>query len=501
MSLKDVFQKPHWQHFLGLPGLGDLATPAILAADEFFDFIATHGIAAPGSSDFATWALNAGPDAADRRLLDLGHALATCLPGFEGQIAEARKFVKASIRSTALSSAKGKPADAPGAMHSPVRYEPWDPIAPPARPAPVPRRVSVQPWELPQDWQTALRRAATGMPRNGVAIAPSIVKRMREKLCQLAWSARKAGLEPDLSPEVTEQYLVDLRTRIEKRRDGLRWATLRASFEELHRFSRLIGAPGDTVTHLSRIYWDLHGRERFQLALKHFRILETGHTTDSVLDLAEQLLHTANTLENANKRHRMRNASCILGLYPIAPLRNASAYLVFGETLFWHGNQWIIDTYIQKTARHTPERFVMPLEPETGRFIDAVILGDRSILLLPELRRQVQEMQRPLFILANGKPAAKSYAPRIFKALTGNSFTTTRSMLHTDEAIHNGEAGVDSARAACHQKAGSRIVEKYQLEAVMRHAVEHSREASRKRRLALLAKTETSLFETAPPLG
>jgi hypothetical protein len=261
---------------------------------------------------------------------------------------------------------------------------------------------------------------------------------------------------------------------------------MRATAEELYRFSRMVGAAQDQQQRIARLLGECASRERLQMALKHFKILESGHTTDSILDLAESLLATSSSLTCPAKRHRMRNASCILGLYAIAPLRNASAFLVFGKTLFWRNGQWVIETRIQKTAQYNARAFVMPLEPETGRFIDALVLGEASITELPELRRQVLAAERPLFILPDGTAAAPSYIPRIFKAVTGISFTSTRSLLYTDEMIHNDASGVESARVACHHDANSRMVDTYRLTSVAVHAVDRLRAGKANRRQAIM---------------
>jgi hypothetical protein len=92
---------------------------------------------------------------------------------------------------------------------------------------------------------------------------------------------------------------------------------------------------------------------------------------------------------------------------------------------------------------------------------------------------------RQLFVLPNGQPTAKTYIPRVFKALTDNSLTTARSMLHTDCAVHLGAAGVEMAKSTCHQR-GEKIHLKYQLEQVARAGVDHCRQSSRKRRLSHL---------------
>lgn len=142
--------------------------------------------------------------------------------------------------------------------------------------------------------------------------------------------------------------------------------------------------------------------ERRQKALKHFELARTGNTTNRILDMADGLLNAVGATDCARKRYRMRNAACILGIYPVAPLRNASAYLVFGKNLFWSSNEWVIEMKIQKTQAKTPYHFVLPLHPDQGKFIDAVLVRDEDRQRLPELRADVIRKLRPLFVLPDG---------------------------------------------------------------------------------------------------
>ena len=334
---------------------------------------------------------------------------------------------------------------------------------------------------------------ALGIPRNGVAPSIDIVKRLREKLCQLAWSARQAGLPVDIAAEAVDRYLGDLRARGTASRDGLRWATLRASIEELHRFGRYAGYPQDIQALLGRQLALLQSRENMQRALKFARMAKTGNTTLGLLDSADALLESAACHPDRKKRHLLRNAACILGVYPIATLRNASADLVFDVTLFWRHARWVIDTEIQKTHAHNPDRFVMVLQPQRGVFIDAVLLGDHHPRLLPYLREEALSRQRQLFVLPNGKPTAKTYIPRIFKAATGDSFTATRTMIHTDLATSLGTAGFEMAMTACHRKSSEVARKHYQAEAVAIAAAAHFEGAAVARRAAFGVGAELDL--------
>ena len=486
MSRLTLMAQPHWQHFLHLPGFGCLPTPVLFAADDFFGFVARYGLAEPKPGDLALWAHADGDRRPAERLDQLARAMAVCVPNLLPAIEEARTLLPQHEADPAPpephADQNEKAAKLPrGGGSIAASTAPWDPIVRPSRKPPIARHVSLPPDQLPLDWQAALRRMAKGLPQNGIVVAPSIVVRMREKLCQLAWSAQNAGMAVELTEATVNCYQADLTARRGAGLNGLRWATVRASIEELYRFARYTAMPPELRRFLADRLLLLDKRERAQTALKHFWLARTGNTTDGVLDMADALLAGVDAVMSPKKRHRMRNGACILGLYPVAPLRPASADLVFGRTLFWRNQEWVIDTTIQKTHARNPKSFMMPLAADHGKFIDAVLLGDNTPSLLPKLRHEAIIQQRQLFVLPDGRPTATSYIPRVYKALTGNSFGANRTMLHTDLAIHEGVLGTYQAMIACHQL-GSRTAERYKQQTVDIHAVLRRQAAGRLRR-------------------
>ncbi len=125
--------------------------------------------------------------------------------------------------------------------------------------------------------------------------------------------------------------------------------------------------------------------------------------------------------------------------------------MIFGQTLLWESGTWVIDTPIRKTAARSPEHLVVALEPEFARFVDSIVLGDFDPRHAPELREKAVRSGRPLIVHPDGSWPSSFYIPRIFKEQTGNSFTTTRTMLHTDQAISRGETGTRDAMVMAHQ--------------------------------------------------
>jgi hypothetical protein len=471
MSDHPIFSKLAWNHFLHIDGIHDLPLSTLVAADQMLDEIKRTGTVDPRSSDYAMWAQEAAADDPSGWLDRLSVAAAVILPSESRKIAAARALLRTA-------PPPRKPATranhvAPGT--------PWDPCE---RLVVTDRRkVSIPPWELPAPWQAALRRATQGLPgKKADAPARIIILRTREKLCQLAWSAHAARLVPDLTEEVTRQYLEHLETRLRARPHGIRWATMRVAVADLCRFARYTGIMSENdhkylTKRLSRYAFF----ERSQDALKFSALLETGNTTLSVLDQADELLEQATRENDPGTRHRLRNAGAILGLYSIVPLRNADAELILGETLLWESGTWVIDTTIRKTAAHSPEPLVVPLEPEFSRYIDAVVLGDFDRRHLPELRACAARSGRPLIVHPDGSRPSPTYIPRIFKERTGNSFTTTRTMLHTDQAISRGEVGTTDAMVLCHQKS-PKTARKYQEKRVRLVAINRVQEAAAERR-------------------
>lgn len=476
MSTHPIFSKPVWGHFLHYEGVHELPLSALVAADQMLDELTRTKTVAPTSSDYAMWAQGAAAEDPGGWLDRLGIAAAVILPQETQKIAAARALLQ-----------PGRPRTGPARRaHHAEPTAPWDPCERQA--APRARRVSVYPWKLPDLWQAALRRAAQGLPGKKAA-APSrdILLRCRDKLCQLAWSAREAGLIPDLTEEVVRQYLEDLETRLRARKHGIRWATLRATVEELERFARYTGITSeDDHKYLTKRLYRYELFEKGQHALKFSALLETGNTTLSVLDQADELLERAARKNHPVARHRLRNAGAILGLYSMVPLRNADADLILGETLLWESGTWIIDTPIQKTAAHSPDQLVVPLEPEFSRYVDVVIQGDFDRCYLPELRERATRAGQPLFVHPDGSLPSPKYIPRIFKEQTGNSFTTTRTMLHTDQAISRGEVGTRDTMVMAHQSS-PKTAGKYQEKRIRQVAINRVQDVAAARRAALVS--------------
>ena len=475
MRREVIFTGPAWAPFVHIVGLCDLPVAVLIAADFRFEKIHQTGRDAPSPSDYALWAQSLPDRDPTAWLEDLTVAMRVILPGEVEKIAAACDLLP-----------KQKGTNDPATAASDGRRTQWDPCARPEKFRE--RKVSLNPWQLPEEWQRALRQAAQGLPgERAPAPARDILQRMRDKLCQLAWAARQDGLPEALTEEVTGHYLNVLEARLRRRAHGIRWATMRATSEELYRFARYMGSvPESDMAFLRRRLSRYDLLERGQDARKFYALLETGNTTLGILDKAEALLGSIDEDMSAEQRHRLRHAGAILGLYSVVPLRNADADLVFGRTLLWESETWVIDTEISKTRKWNPEPLVVPLEPEFARFIDVVVRGDHEDWHLSELRAQAIEAERRLFLHPDGSRPSSSYIARIFKKHAGTSFTTTRTMLHTDQAISRGEAGTRDTMAIAHQTSPE-TAQKYQEKRVRKAAVERVQSAASARRSELIS--------------
>jgi hypothetical protein len=471
MNRHQILSKPAWRHFQHIDEIHDLPLPALMAADQVWQQAIASGTEQPVATDYAQWAQNSAADAPDIWLSRLRMAFEVILPSELPNISAASALLP-----------KSDPEPTPTVVGLTLGWDPCE-YKPNARS----RKVSVHPWDLPDEWQEVLRRAAHGLPgKKAAAPAPDILRRMCEKLCQLAWSAREAGFEPAMSEDAVDQYLTDLETRLRVRPHGIRWATMRATAEELHRFARYSGLVSDENTkYLSKRLTRYSLYEKSQDALKFQALLETGNTTLRLLDKADALLQRAASETRTARRHLLRNAGAILGLYSIVPLRNADANLILGDTLVWEAGTWVIDTAITKTRTRNTERLVVALEPEFARYVDAVVQGDHNARHLPELRTLAVQRGGPLISRENGQYTSPTYIPRVFKTFAGTSFTTTRTMLHTDQAIHRGETGTRDAMVMA-QQTSPETARKYQAKRVRQVAVQRVQAAASDRRAALM---------------
>lgn len=455
-----MFSRPHWAPFMLAPGLHSLSGTELVAIDSFLAWLSGGVPRQPCVDDYRAWAAVFDGVAPAAALAHLARGFDVLLPSEVAQVQAARKLCA--------------PIDQTQQERPSVQATRWDPCAmgrPDRR-----RTVSASPADLPDEWKRALRQAAAGLPGHDAG-APSreILVRMREKICQLQWVCEREGQAVKLSVQAIAAYFSALEERLKARGRGVRWATMRASAEEIERFGRYAGLADEQARrHLRARLYRYARLEKSQDALKFAALFETGHTTISVLEKAAELLQAAAREPRPSSRHRLRSAAAILAVAAILGLRNASSRLVLGEDLRWEG-RWVVDMEIVKTRGSNGERLVVPFRPEFGQFIDAAILGDMPCSMLPEIRATLCRVHRPLIVRSDGRTPHPGYVARIFKVHTGNTLTSTRTMLHTDQSVRRGEAGTRDTMQVLHQRS-RRVAELYQGRAVRQAALQRVQE-------------------------
>src|SRR5690625_2170032 len=92
MARVRILSQPRWQGFLDRPGLDQLSTPVLQAADDFFGFVVEHNLADPAAADIARWAELRQSPSSPAPLDQLALAMAVCIPAFGARIVEARQL-------------------------------------------------------------------------------------------------------------------------------------------------------------------------------------------------------------------------------------------------------------------------------------------------------------------------------------------------------------------------------------------------------------------------
>lgn len=347
------------------------------------------------------------------------------------------------------------------------------------------RSVSVAPEDLPADWREALANMKAGLKGGIDAPAPSIQARLTQRLCMFAWSALRAGRPIDLADEEALQaFFRDLEERsAAKYTSGPREATLRNSFEELHRFARYILAPDAVISSLRFTYEILCLAEEDQDQLKWLKI--DGQSSGVVLDAARDRLARSHTAPTAAERQKLRNEAMalIVGFY-VVPRPGDFMHFAFGETVFFDeasGTYSFI--YVQNKTRHrigTSRK--VPLPPTASPYIDAVILRDAADDLIETLRSKAMHDKRPLTIHDNDEPVAYGWYSRVFADVIGTGGHAMRAIRVSEIlSAYQNAAGMEMARLTAGH-ASLQCIEKYaSIEIIQGNSIAEARMRLRKR--------------------
>jgi hypothetical protein len=203
MRRLEILAQSHWAPLAHLD-FKELPLASLEAANAFFVWLLETGTTVPTAFDYFGFA-GTKPDPTA--------ILKSLIPAFEIISSDQIELVEDAL--THLSRTPNSPPQTatsdpeiptkrrvtgPPAKPKPSKHR--DPCARPESGHAKLRRVSIYPWELPETWRLVLYQASHGRP--GVAASapsPSILDRMVQKLCQLAWVAKQSGLPVSLQPE------------------------------------------------------------------------------------------------------------------------------------------------------------------------------------------------------------------------------------------------------------------------------------------------------------
>jgi len=378
-----LMQAPHMETLLDHPALEAMPDRELRALESFMGFCAAHRVADPVGADIQAFAQLR--DQAPTALLDLREALRRL--GLGKDLLDQIDTVHAIVEHRANFAGVTK-----GDNRNHVRT------------------VSVKPDELPIAWQETLCRL-----RIEEKYSVEILKRMQNRLCMFAWSARKVGRPIDLADTpALRAFYENMRARsINRQREqaakkGLnddidtpRWAYLRSAWEEMRRFAQHHGLSDEVRDKLNVTYSHLVEKESCQTAQKIAKAKAAG-TRPELLKKAEAMLVDAQTLPHPHMRHALRNRAAAIALGCAVPARPADvqAHHILGIGIIFEAarNGYRFRYTAKKTAGSTGAKIDVPLLPWWNKFIDALILQGSDPRYLGQLRTKVLSEKRPLYV-------------------------------------------------------------------------------------------------------
>ena len=302
-----------------------------------------------------------------------------------------------------------------------------------------PRRVSVPEADLPADWRamlTAMRQGHRGAFR-ARAPAPSIVDTISAKLCQLAWSSKRAGLPIALDVPQLNRFIGDMEAR------GVSQRTIASTLGKIENFLFYT----NWCPELRR---DCRKQKRFHggnaaagRKRKEIFLARTGLGLPDIASAAGHALAAIPTAEGTTTRLKLCNdaALCALAL-AMAPRLADVLRLVLGDTIY-RDDGWHVMLTLQKTG----ERHFVPIDPRLTEYLDQAVLHGTDPAFFWDVYRQ-REGTTLLVTDAAGRPADYGYPTYRFRRLFGIGLHIVRTLWH-DWASGHGPEGLEQALAIC----------------------------------------------------
>ncbi len=418
-----LLRKEHMAHLLDHPALDIMDDRELTALEQFMRFCATQGLDVPDAVDIEAFTALTTPTPREIELLARALERFGVGPVLRKTLRETQEKLRRRTNFKGVTKGQNR------------EYQ---------------RSVSVAVEDLPDVWQATLRK----LDDEGT-FAPAVIDRMQRRLGMFVWSALQAGLEPELNSVDAQRALYDdVRARSAAKNDGVpRWAYLRSTWEELHRFARAQGLSEDVLIGLGGTYQELVRLETQQESLKFGKIMAAG-TTSSLLADAEEILAQAEKEKLAEKRWALRNRAAALAIGCAVPARPGDVleHHVFGAGLYYEHNRctYRFDYVPNKTSQAISEPLKIRMEPHWNKFIDALILQDQDPRYLHELRAKAMADLRPLYINYDGTPCVYGWYSRAWAAVTGTGGHIARTLIY-DEFSDMGEFGIQYASTSNHQ--------------------------------------------------
>lgn len=317
------------------------------------------------------------------------------------------------------------------------------------------RRFSVFPDELPERWQAAFRDMAAGYPgEHGTVPSPAMILTMKTKACEFIRAARDASVAEEFSIPAAIAYERSLVTR-EK---PLSARTILSSIRQIRDLGRYIGADDEMLGHLASRIRIHENRSQGAIPQKEAKI-QTLPDYSQIFGMALDMLGRAERVRNARSAQRLRNMAVAITLFSPFPLRAADTQLCFGDQIHWDGAEYRFVLIVSKTQR----RFVAPVIPVFGWFIDQLVLQGRGPEHLADLRAECFQQNRPLFVNYDDSAGHERMVSYYWSEALGTGCHAARTHLH-DAFGRLGSRGVELAMRACGQRS-ERTAEAYRTRA------------------------------------
>ncbi len=333
---------------------------------------------------------------------------------------------------------------------------------------PPPRRVSVQEAALPAAWQAVLNRMRSGCPgvRGHRAPASMIIVSLAQKLCQLAFSAKAAGLSVALAPPQLAAWITAMTER------GLAGRTVVSSLAKIRVFLQHLGGH-EPLEELLKGEVKFHSNAVVGVPKKKEVFLEkTGLNLLDIAAAAAAALEEARRARLAISRQRLANEAALFAFALVAAPRLADMQsLVIEKTVFRDERGWRLCFASSKTA----EPYRLRFDSRLTRFLDAAILHGVDETFVTTFYKQ--RRGTALFIgNALNDPLGYQWATKRFERRVGIGLHIVRSLWH-DHGHARGDLGLEEALAVCGQRSA---------ESRLHYRTEHGRRAVTRRAVNLL---------------